>query len=149
MFVFICAWSRFLFATKESTCKDCVVTPCVLIDCYQRFWGTCDLHLQSRKAFFHPEDRGSRFLRNFDTHIQDYTTWHPRRQSPLHESLSAHICRAMYRYICVTKVIILKKLWLQCCSHFKYVTIFSLLERKWCQLGANKGRLLFFIVASS
>jgi hypothetical protein len=41
---------------------------CNLVEEYQHFLGTCYLHFQG--SLFYPEDGGSRFLRNYSTHLK-------------------------------------------------------------------------------
>jgi hypothetical protein len=49
------------------------VSPYSLVNCYYRLEETfC--------CFFYPVDGGSRFLRNYETYLQDYTASYPRRQ---------------------------------------------------------------------
>jgi hypothetical protein len=46
------------------------VTPCRVVEWYQRLGGTCCLHLEGRGLHFYPEYRGSRFLQNVGTIVK-------------------------------------------------------------------------------
>jgi hypothetical protein len=62
-----------------------VVTPCSVAVVYQRFRGSCCLHLHPERfggpccLCFHPEDGGSKVLRNTDILPQHYTMSQPSR----------------------------------------------------------------------
>jgi hypothetical protein len=68
------------------------VTPCRQVGCHQYFVGTFCLRLQGRRVsqadllfsgFLHllldHEDGGSKFVRNFNERLSEYTASHPRR----------------------------------------------------------------------
>jgi hypothetical protein len=63
----------------EIPCIFWDVTPCSVIDTYQRFRETCYLHFEGN---FYPEDVVSMFLRIVGIFLTGYTASHPRRQQP-------------------------------------------------------------------
>jgi hypothetical protein len=55
-----------------------VVSPCILVEIYQRFRGPCCLHHQGDET--RPDDGSSKVLWNVGKFLPDYTALQPRRQ---------------------------------------------------------------------
>jgi hypothetical protein len=51
------------------------VMPCSLVGTQQHFGRTCPFHLQDKGV--HPDDGGSRFLKNVGTYLSNYMASHP------------------------------------------------------------------------
>jgi hypothetical protein len=62
-----------------------LVTPCSAVENYQHFGRTCCLHLHCRRISeaniyqFDPKNEGSKFFRNVNEFISDYTPSHFRK----------------------------------------------------------------------
>jgi hypothetical protein len=81
-------WHPFFFVLfiSLSSLEDCRLrllsygmTPCTLVDRYQRFGGTCCPNFQSTLLFY-PGHGCSRFLRNIGTYLPNNKASHPRRR---------------------------------------------------------------------